>query len=95
LQKARFYTKLDIRGAYNLVRIAKGEEWKMAFRTHYGLFESLVMLFGLMNAAASFQHFINNILWPYLDVFVTAYLDDILIYSDDLYKYHIYIQKVL
>jgi hypothetical protein len=95
LQKVRFYTKLDIRGAYNLVRLAEGEEWKMAFRTHYGLFESLVMLFGLTNAPASFQHFINNVLQPYLDVFVTAYLDDILIYSDDLDEHHIHVQKVL
>jgi hypothetical protein len=42
--------------------MAKGEEWKMAFRTHYGLFESLVMPFGLTNAPASFQHFINDVL---------------------------------
>jgi hypothetical protein len=78
-----------------LVRMAKGEEWKMAFRTYYGLFESLVMPFGLMNTPASLQHFINDILWPYLDVFITAYLNDILIYSDNLDKYCIYIQKVL
>jgi hypothetical protein len=62
LQKVKFYTKLDIQGVYNLVRMAEGEEWKMAFRTHYGLFESLVMPFGLMNAPTSFQHFINNVL---------------------------------
>jgi hypothetical protein len=95
LQKARFYTKLDIRGAYNLVRMAKGEEWKTAFRTCYGLFESLVMPFGLTNAPASFQHFINDVLQPYLDIFITAYLDDILIYSDDLDEHRIYVQKVL
>jgi hypothetical protein len=75
--------------------MAEGEEWKMAFRTYYGLFELLVMPFGLMNAPASFQHFINNILRPYLDIFVTAYLNDILIYSDNLDEYHIHVQKVL
>jgi hypothetical protein len=95
LQKAKYYTKLDICGAYNLVRMAKGEEWKMAFRTRYGLFESLVMPFGLTNAPASFQHFINDVLQPYLDVFVTAYLDDILIYSDNLDDHHTHIRKVL
>jgi predicted aspartyl protease len=84
LQKAKYFTKLDIRGAYNLVRMAEGEEWKTAFRTRYGLFEYLVMPFGLTNAPADFQHFINDILRPYLDVFVIAYLDDILIYSDNL-----------
>jgi hypothetical protein len=95
LQKARFYTKLDIRGAYNLVRMAEGEEWKMVFRTCYGLFELLVMPFGLTNAPASFQHFINDVLWPYLDVFITAYLDNILIYSDNLDEHRIHVQKVL
>jgi hypothetical protein len=61
LQKAQYFTKLDIRGAYNLVRMAEGEEWKTAFRTRYGLFESLVMPFGLTNAPASFRHFINDV----------------------------------
>jgi hypothetical protein len=95
LQKAKYYMKLDIRGAYNLVRMAEGEEWKTAFRTRYGLFESLVMPFGLTNAPANFQHIINDVLRPYLDIFVTAYLDDILIYSDNLNDYRNHILKVL
>jgi hypothetical protein len=95
LQKACYFTKLDIRGAYNLVRMAKGEEWKTAFQTCYSLFESLVMPFELTNAPASFQHFINDVLCPYLDVFVTTYLDDILIYSDNLEDHRRYILKVL
>jgi hypothetical protein len=95
LQKAKYFTKLDIRGAYHLVRMAEGEEWKTAFRTRYGLFESLVMPFGLTNAPASFQQFINDVLRPYLDVFVTAYLDDILIYSDNLEEHKKHVLKVL
>ena len=62
LSKAHYYTKLDVRDAYNMIRIAEGDEWKMAFRTRYGLFESLVMPFGLTNAPASFQEFINDTL---------------------------------
>ena len=50
LSRANFFTTLDIRAAYNLIRMAEGEEWKTAFRTRYGLFESLVMTFGLANA---------------------------------------------
>jgi hypothetical protein len=95
LRKAKYFTKLDIRGAYNLVRMAEGEEWKTAFRTWYGLFESLVMLFGLTNAPASFQHFINDVLRPYLDVFVTAYLDDILIFSNNLGEHRKHVLKAL
>jgi hypothetical protein len=55
LQKAKYFTKLDIHGAYNLVRMAQGEEWKTAFRIQYGLFKSLVMLFGLTNIPTSFH----------------------------------------
>jgi hypothetical protein len=62
LQKAKYFTKLNIHRAYKLVRMAEGEEWKTAFRTQYSLFESLVMLFGLTNAPTSFQHFINDVL---------------------------------
>jgi hypothetical protein len=75
--------------------MAEGEEWKIAFRTHYGLFESLVMPFGLTNTPTDFQHFINDMLCPYLDVFITAYLDDILIYSDNLKDHWDHILKVL
>jgi hypothetical protein len=75
--------------------MAEGEEWKTVFRTRYGLFESLVMPFGLTNAPASFQHFINDVLRPYLDVFVTANLDDILIFSDNLDEHRKHILKVL
>jgi hypothetical protein len=95
LQKARYFTKLDIRGAYNLIHIAEGEEWKTAFQTCHGLFESLVMPFDLTNAPTDFQHFINNILCPYLDIFIIAYLDDILIYSDNLKDHWNHILKVL
>ena len=55
LRKAQIYTKIDLRSAYNLVCIAKGDEWKTAFQTRFGLFEMLVMPFGLCNAPATFQ----------------------------------------
>ena len=84
LRSAKVFTKLDLRGAYNLVRIRSGDEWKTAFRTRYGHFESLVMPFGLCNAPATFQHFINDVFRDLLDQFVIAYLDDILIFSDNL-----------
>ena len=91
LSKARYFTKLDIKDAYYLVRMAEGEEWKTAFWTRYGLFESLVMPMGLTNAPATFQKFINDILQPFLNQFCTAFLDDILIYSDTLEEHRIHV----
>jgi hypothetical protein len=95
LSKAKWFTKLDIRGAYNLIHMAKGEEWKTAFRTRYGLFESLVMPFGLTNAPATFQNYINDVLAPYLDRFCTAYLDNTLIYSDNFEEHQQHVRLVL
>jgi hypothetical protein len=83
LKDSKIYTKLDLRGAYNLVRIRKGDEWKTAFRTRYGHFECLVMPFGLTNAPAAFQHFMNDIFRDLLDYKVLIYLDDILIFSEN------------
>ena len=80
---AKVFSKLDLRGAYNLIRIKAREEWKTAFRTRYGLFEYRVMPFSLTNAPASCQRLMNETLHEYLDIFVTVYLDDILIYSEN------------
>ncbi|UTT88323.1 hypothetical protein NDA17_006790 [Ustilago hordei] len=82
LRKARIYTKLDLRAAYNLIQIAKGDEWKTAFGTQLGLYEYLVMPFGLANALAHFQSFINDIFQDIIGVYVVVYLDDFLIFSD-------------
>jgi hypothetical protein len=95
LSKARFYTKLDIVAAFNNLRIKEGQEWMTAFNTRYGLFESLVMPFGLTNAPATFQTYINKLLHPFLDVFCTAYIDDILIYSDDFTSHKTHVKRVL
>ena len=78
---ARLYTRLDLRAAYNLIRIKEGDEWKTAFRTRYGLYEFMVMPFGLTNAPATCQCFVNDTLREYLDIFCVCYLDDILIYT--------------
>jgi hypothetical protein len=53
LAGAQYFTALDLQGAYNLICMKEGEEWKTAFRTRYGLYEYLVMLFGLTNALAT------------------------------------------
>jgi hypothetical protein len=79
VREARIFTKLDFRGAYNLIRIKKGDEYKTAFRMCYGQFEYQVMPFGLSNVPATFQSYIDDCLPPYIDDFAVCYLDDILI----------------
>ncbi len=83
LGRAKRFTQLDLTSAYHRMRIREGDKWKTAFRTRYGHFEYQIMLFGLSNAPASFQGYINKILAEKLDIFVVVYLDDILIYTED------------
>ena len=95
LRKATVYTKLDLRGAYNLVRVKSGDEWKTAFRTRYGHFECLVMPFGLTNAPAVFQHFMNDVFRDLLDITVLVYLDDILVFSESETDHSDHVRQVL
>ena len=85
LCRARYFTKLDIRWGYNNVRIKQGDEWKAAFHTNQGLYEPLVMFFGLTNSPATFQTMMNDIFADLIrEGTVCVYLDDILIYTETL-----------
>ena len=81
LTGAVIYTKLDVIHAFNRIPMKKNHKWLTAFNSRYGQFEYLVMPFGLCNAPGTFQGYINESLREYLDVFCTAYLDNVLIYS--------------
>ncbi|QRW21158.1 Retrotransposable element Tf2 protein [Rhizoctonia solani] len=95
LRGAKVFTKLDLQWGYNNVRVKEGDEWKTAFQTKYSLYESLVMTFGLTNAPAAFQHFMNKLFKDLLDVCVIIYLDDILIYSKDDASHTKHVHEVL
>ncbi|KAK3511481.1 hypothetical protein QTP70_008952 [Hemibagrus guttatus] len=88
-RKAKIFMKLDLRSAYNLVRIRKGHEWKTAFLTPRGHYEYPVMPYGLTNAPAVFQSFLNEVFQDLLYKCVIVYIEDILIYSRCL-KTHIH-----
>jgi len=95
LGRAKWFTSLNLKEAYYWVQMKKGEEWKTAFWTRYEHYKYTVMLFGLKNAPATFQRLINDTLREYLDDFVITYLDDILIYSDNLEMHRSHVHKVL
>jgi hypothetical protein len=83
LNRAKVFTKLDIRQVFYRIRISPESKELIVFRICYGLFEYQVLPFGLTNGPATFQSYINNALRDLLDITCTVYLDDILIYSED------------
>ncbi|KAI2646204.1 Transposon Tf2-9 polyprotein [Labeo rohita] len=95
LQGASVFTKLDLRNAYHLVRIRRGDEWKTAFNTPRGHFEYLVMPFGLSNSPGVFQALVNDVLRDMVDQFIYVYLDDILIFSSSLQEHVQHVRRVL
>src|SRR6266516_1000458 len=88
LQGAYYFTKLDVQWGYNNVRIKEGDEWKAAFRTNCGLFEPLVMFFGLTNNPTTFQTMMNEIFQDLvMEGIISIYLDDILIFTKTLQEH--------
>jgi Reverse transcriptase (RNA-dependent DNA polymerase)/RNase H-like domain found in reverse transcriptase/Integrase zinc binding domain/Retroviral aspartyl protease len=81
VQGCKIFSVIDLKSAYSHLRIKEGDEWKTAFRTPLGLFEHLVVPYGLTNAPAAFQTFIQDTLRDLLDIICVVYLDDILIFS--------------
>jgi hypothetical protein len=81
LAGAQVFSKIDLRSGYHQIKIHAEAIPKTAFTTRYGLFEYLVMSFGLMNALAHFMYLINSVFMPELDKFVVVFMDDIIVYS--------------
>jgi hypothetical protein len=75
--------------------VKEGDEHKLAFRTRYGLFEPLVMQFGTTNAPADFPGYINDTIREALDRFASAYLDDILIYSNSIEEHEKHVKWIM
>src|SRR5882762_3841567 len=96
LKDARIFTKFDVQWGYNNMRIKPGDEWKAAFKTNRGMFEPLVMFFGLTNSPAMFQAMMNEIFKDLIGTGkVFIYLDDILITTATMEEHRQLVRQVL
>jgi len=96
LRGARYFTKLDVRWGFNNVRIKPGDEWKAAFCTNRGLFEPLIMFFGMTNSPATFQTMMNDVFRTVIaEGIVVVYLDDILIFTKTEEEHEQAVRRVL
>ncbi|GBG88381.1 hypothetical protein CBR_g47080 [Chara braunii] len=95
VQGCRYFTKIDLKSGYHQIAVRPEDQHKTAFQTRYGLYEFVVMPFGLCNAPGTFQHAMNRIFHDYLDKFIVVYLDDILIFSRTVEEHAEHLKIVL
>jgi hypothetical protein len=95
LAGAQVFSKIDLRSSYHQIKIRAEDIPKTDFSTRYGLYEYLVMSFGLINAPAHFMYLMDSVFMPKLDKFVVVFIDDILIYSKSIEEHEEHLRVIL
>jgi len=96
LHRAQYFTKLDVHWGFNNVCIKPGDEWKAAFHTNRGLFEPLIIFFGMTNSPATFQTMMNDVFRTVIaEGIVVVYLEDILIFTKTEEEHEQAVRRVL